>query len=394
MNLDLDESETEFRNEVRAFFAHKLPASWSDRVRAGLRLEPAELVAYQKTLASHGWGAPTWPLEFGGTGWTPTQRFIFEFEASQADAPPQFHQGLELIGPIIFTYGSIDQRARYLPRIVSADDWWCQGYSEPGAGSDLASLRTLATRDGNAFVVNGLKTWTSFAHAASHMFLLARTSVQARRQDGISLLLVDMSAPGIKLRRIDSLDESHHINEVHLDDVRVPISDLVGEEGKGWSYGKVLLDRERGVAAGNALRIRQQLRAVRRTVERAALAGAMSAACVAQRIRLAQLEIETIGLEILVMRLIADEAKGRNCGPQASIIKLRWSELTQQAAELWAETLGYHAAAYRGIDGHCAQFPADMPYAVQGALYSRVTSIYGGSSEIQRNIVARRFLGL
>lgn len=393
MNIDLNESEMEFRIEVKAFFAAHVPADWSRRVRAGLRLEPSELVTYQKSLASRGWGAPSWPREFGGTGWTPTMRFLFESEASRADAPPQFHQGLELIGPIIFTYGSPEQQVRYLPRIISADDWWCQGYSEPGAGSDLASLRTRATRDGDAYVVNGTKTWTSFAHVASHMFLLARTSAQERRQDGISLLLIDMRAPGIKVRPISSLDESHHTNEVTLDNVRVPLCGLVGEEGKGWSYGKVLLDRERGVAAANALRISQQLRAVRQALSLAPAASGVSASA-AQRIRLGQLEIETIGLEILVMRLISDEAAGRDCGSQACIIKLRWSELVQQATELWVEVLGYHSGAYRGLDGSRAELASDMPHAVQGALYSRVTSIYGGSSEIQRNIVARRFLGL
>jgi alkylation response protein AidB-like acyl-CoA dehydrogenase len=394
MDLELSESEDAFRRDVKAFFAANLPSGWTRRVRAGLRLEPAELVVYQKLLASRGWGAPTWPREFGGTGWTPAERFIFEFEASQADAPPQFHQGLELIGPILFTFGSAQQQARYLPRIVAADDWWCQGYSEPGAGSDLASLRTRATRDGDVFVVNGVKTWTSFAHVASHMFLLARTSAQERKQDGISLLLVDMNLPGIKVRRIESLDESRHTNEVLLEDVRVPVSELVGEEGRGWSYGKVLLDRERGVAAANALRIRQQLRAVRQAVARASPGGESSAVRWDLRSRLAQLQIEAIGLEILVMRLMSDEAHGRECGPQASIIKLRWSELSQQSIELWVDALGYGAAGYRGLDGGPAEFATDMPHAVQGALYSRVTSIYGGSSEIQRNIVARRFLGL
>jgi alkylation response protein AidB-like acyl-CoA dehydrogenase len=227
MNFDLDDTELAFRDEVRSFFANRLPAAWRTRVRAGIRLDPTDYIAYQKSLATRGWGAPTWPREFGGTGWTPTQLFIFESEASRADAPTQFHQGLELIGPILFTYGSAEQKSKYLPRIISADDWWCQGYSEPGAGSDLASLRTRAIRDGDSYVITGQKAWTSYAHIASHMFILARTSEEKRKQSGISLLLIDMATPGITVRPIDSLDERHHVNEVYLDEVRVPAGNLL-----------------------------------------------------------------------------------------------------------------------------------------------------------------------
>jgi alkylation response protein AidB-like acyl-CoA dehydrogenase len=394
MNLDLDDTERAFRDEVRSFFANCLRAAWRTRVRAGIRLEPTEYIAYQKSLAARGWGAPTWPREFGGTGWTPTQLFIFESEASLADAPAQFHQGLELIGPIIFTYGSAEQKAKYLPRIISSDDWWCQGYSEPGAGSDLASLRTRAIRDGDYYVITGQKMWTSYAHVASHMFVLARTSVGKRKQSGISLLLIDMATPGITVRPIDSLDERHHVNEVFLDEVRVPVGNLVGEEGNGWSYGKALLDRERGVTAANALRLAQQLRAVREAAGRARHGGRPLIEDPAFRAKLAQLEIETLGVETMVMRVMIQASSGAESGLSASMIKLRWSELLQRATELWVEVLGYEAAVFRALDHGDVRFPADMPHAMQGALYSRVTSIYGGSNEIQRNIVARRWLGL
>jgi alkylation response protein AidB-like acyl-CoA dehydrogenase len=394
MNLDPDDTECAFRDEVRSFFANPLPASWRARVRAGIRLEPAEYIAYQKSLAARGWGAPTWPLEFGGTGWTATQLYIFESEASRADAPAQFHQGLELIGPILFTYGSAEQKAKYLPRIISADDWWCQGYSEPGAGSDLASLSTRAIREGDSYVITGQKMWTSYAHVASHMFVLARTSVEKRKQSGISLLLVDMATPGITVRPIDSLDERHHVNEVFLDEVRVPAGNLVGEEGNGWSYAKALLDRERGVTAANALRLSQQLRAVREAALRARSGGRPLIEDPSFRAKLAQLEIETISIETTVMRMMAQARTGPDSGPSSSMIKLRWSELLQRVTELWVEALGYDAAAFRPLDEGSLDFPADMPHAVQGALYARVTSIYGGSSEIQRNIIARRWLGL
>jgi alkylation response protein AidB-like acyl-CoA dehydrogenase len=394
MNLDPDDTECAFRDEVRSFFANPLPASWRARVRAGIRLEPAEYIAYQRSLAARGWGAPTWPLEFGGTGWTATQLYIFESEASRADAPAQFHQGLELIGPILFTYGSAEQKAKYLPRIISADDWWCQGYSEPGAGSDLASLSTRAIREGDSYVITGQKMWTSYAHVASHMFVLARTSVEKRKQSGISLLLVDMATPGITVRPIDSLDERHHVNEVFLDEVRVPAGNLVGEEGNGWSYAKALLDRERGLTAANALRLSQQLRAVREAALRARSGGRLLIEDPSFRAKLAQLEIETISIETTVMRMMAQARTGPDSGPSSSMIKLRWSELLQRVTELWVEALGYDAAAFRPLDEGSTDFPADMPYAVQSALYARVTSIYGGSSEIQRNIIARRWLGL
>lgn len=247
MDLETGPADTAFREEVRAFFASQTPEAFKARVRAGMRLEPAEFVEWQKRLHARGWGAPSWPKAYGGTGWTPTQLYIFESEAARADAPVPFHQGLELISPIIFTYGSAEQKVRYLPRILSSEDWWCQGYSEPNAGSDLASLTTRAVRDGDDYIVTGQKMWTSYAHVANRMFCLVRTDPDARKQAGISLLLLDMDMPGIDVRPIITMDEVHHTNEVFLDGVRVPAANLVGEEDMGWSYGKVLLDRERGV---------------------------------------------------------------------------------------------------------------------------------------------------
>jgi alkylation response protein AidB-like acyl-CoA dehydrogenase len=391
MNLEFTAEERAFREEVRSFFSETVPCEWLTRVRAGLRLEPQELIAYQQALAARGWGAPTWPKEYGGTGWGPAQLYIFENEAARAGAPIQFHQGLELVGPIIFTYGSTEQKARYLPGIVNATDWWCQGYSEPGAGSDLAALRTSAVRDGDYYVLNGQKMWTSYAHVASHMFVLARTSVEEKRQQGISLLLVDMDSPGIQVKPIATMDEKHHTNEVFLDDVRVPAANLVGEEGRGWGYGKVLLDRERMVAATSAIHLQQVIDGVRAAAERP-VCGVPLAQTPGFAAKFAQLEIEAIALETMVLRLMADAAAGVDSGPRGSMVKLRWSDLYQTAATLWIEALGPEAAHFRGLDD--AMVASDMPYAMQGLLYSRVTSIYGGSSEIQRNIIARRALGL
>ena len=388
MQLGFDERDRAFREEVRAFLADAVSPAFRTRLQAGLRLDPEEIVAWQKALAARGWGAPTWPVEHGGCGWSPTQIYIFEQEAARADAPIQFHQGLELIGPIIFTYGTPEQQARYLPRIISGDDWWCQGYTEPGAGSDLAGLGTRAVRDGDEYVVNGQKMWTSYAHVATHMFCLVRTSTEAQRQAGLSMLLIDMQSPGLTVRGIETMDEKRHSNEVFLNEVRVPAANLVGAEGGGWSLGKVLLDRERGFGAASALRIGQHLRGLK---EAAAARGVTDDP--AFRIRLAQIEIETIAVEVMVMRLMADAAAGKDSGPRASMLKLRWSELLQATTELWFETLGYDAAAFRALDDTAA-VDRDLGYAVQGALNARVTTIYGGSSEIQRNIIARRNLGL
>lgn len=392
MNLSFDAADLAFRDEVREFFRDGIPENWRLRVQAGLRLDPAELIEYQRRLHARGWAAPTWPKEYGGTGWTPTQQYIFWSEASEAGAPPQFHQGLELIGPIIFTYGNAAQKERYLPGILTCDDWWCQGYSEPGAGSDLAALRTRAVRDGDDYVVNGQKMWTSYAHVASHVFLLARTSLEEKRQQGISLILAPMDTPGFRVAKIPTMDEKYHTNELFLDDARIPTANLVGEEGKGWGYGKVLLDRERMVTASTAIFLKQTVRAVReaaraRRVGTRALIDTPDFAA-----QLAQFEIEVIALQTMVLRLITDAAGGVDSGPRGSMVKLRWSSLYQRGMLLWLEALGPEMAHFRAEDD--ATLPPDMPAVMQGMLYSRVTSIYGGSSEIQHNIVARRALGL
>lgn len=392
MNLDLTPEQQAFRDEVRAFFVENTPEAFKARVRAGMRLEPAEFVTWQKLLHARGWGAPSWPKAYGGTGWDATQLYIFETEASKADAPVQFHQGLELIGPIIFTFGSEAQKAKYLPAIITGDDWWCQGYSEPGAGSDLASLSTRAVRDGDHYVISGQKAWTSYAHVANRMFLLARTDPDARKQAGISLFLVDMDTPGITVRPVVTMDEIHHTNEVFLDAVRLPLTALLGEEGKGWGYGKVLLDRERGVTAATTTRLAQQLRGARA----AAAEARIGEACLLDdpRIadRLAQLELEVMALEGMVMRTMAEAASGQDSGPRASMIKVRWSELLQEVTEFWTELQGYDAMHFGAVNN--APLPGPEPWAAKGMLYSRVTSIYGGSNEIQRNIIARRALGL
>lgn len=394
MRLDQSESDRTFRMDVRRFCEQKVPEDLRQRVRSGMRATPEGFRQWQRLLFEQGWGAPTWPQEYGGTGWTPVQIHIFEQETAAADAPPQFHQGLELIGPIIFTYGTAEQKARYLPGILSGADWWCQGYSEPQAGSDLAALRTRAVRDGDHYVVTGQKLWTSYAHEANRMFCLVRTSDESRKQDGISLLLIDMDSPGITVRPFHTLDEQAHVTEVFLDSVRVPVGQLIGEEGKGWSYGKVLLDRERALTANLGVRLSRQLEQVRERARHTQDGARTLYENQAFRTKLGQLEIEVQAIEQMGLRMLADNVAGVDTGPRGSMIKLRWSELLQRATELWVETLGYDATRFAPAGPQPGQVPLDQSGPMTAYLHSRVTSIYGGSNEIQRNIIARRALGL
>lgn len=394
MRLDLSESDRTFRMDVRRFCEQKVPEGLRQRVRSGMRATPEGFRQWQRILFEQGWGAPTWPQAHGGTGWTPVQIHIFEQETAAADAPPQFHQGLELIGPIIFTYGTAEQKARYLPGILSGADWWCQGYSEPQAGSDLAALRTRAVRDGDHYVVTGQKLWTSYAHEANRMFCLVRTSDESRKQDGISLLLIDMDAPGITVRPFQTLDEQAHVTEVFLDSVRVPVGQLIGEEGKGWSYGKVLLDRERALTANLGVRLSRQLEQVRERARQTQDGARTLYENQSFRTKLGQLEIEVQAIEQMGLRMLADNVAGVDTGPRGSMIKLRWSELLQRATELWVETLGYDATRFAPAGPQPGTVPLDQSGPMTAYLHSRVTSIYGGSNEIQRNIIARRALGL
>ena len=395
MSLAFNQRDDAFRQEVRRFFAANIPEAMRAGARSGRRPTVAEWRALQTILYKNGWGAPSWPREHGGTGWSPTQLYIFEQEAAAADVPPPYHQGLENIGPIIFTYGSPAQKQRFLPRIVSGEDWWTQGYSEPGAGSDLASLRTRAVRDGDHYVVNGQKLWTSYAHVADYIFCLVRTDPNAKKQGGISLLLIDLKTPGIRIRPVKTLDERHHVNEVFFEDARVPLDSLLGEEGRGWGYGKVLLDRERGITAMLNLRVARQLDYVRAQAMRMRKAGRPLADDPAFRDKLAQIEIELIALEHLGLRIVSNTVAGVDSGVLSSMVKVRWSELLQRTTELWVEVLGYDAALFVSDSGDTnAALPSDMPGPMLSYLYGRVTTIYAGSNEIQRNIIARRSLGL
>ncbi|MEM8547441.1 MAG: acyl-CoA dehydrogenase family protein, partial [Pseudomonadota bacterium] len=246
MDLTFSQQELDFQQEIRQFFTDHFPADLREKMNNNARLSKDEHVRWQKILAEHGYAAPNWPVEYGGPGWTPVQKYIFANEMAEANAPDVVPFGLNMVGPVIYTFGNDEQKARFLPDILASNVWWCQGYSEPGAGSDLASLKTLATRDGDDFIINGTKTWTTLGQHAEWIFVLARTNTDvARRQEGISFLLCDMQTPGITVRPIITIEGGHEVNEVHFENVRVPAENLVGEEGRGWTYGKVLLQHER-----------------------------------------------------------------------------------------------------------------------------------------------------
>jgi alkylation response protein AidB-like acyl-CoA dehydrogenase len=398
--MDLRESvdERRFREQVRAFVARELPADIRDRVFNFQRVERDDYVRWQRILHVHGWGAPAWPREHGGTGWTPVQRVIFEDECFSGGAPRQIPFGLSMCGPVLMAFGTDEQRKRFLPRILSMDDWWCQGYSEPGAGSDLASLRTRAERQGDTYVVDGQKTWTTFAHWANWIFCLVRTRQEGKPQEGISFLLIDMSTPGLTVRPIRTLDQGTDVAEVFFDSVRVPVANRVGEENRGWSIAKYLLGHERATIAGIGMckRLLKRLKAV---ASRQTRRGRPLLDDARFRDRLVRLEIELLSHEWSLIRMVSLEQAGKAPGAEASILKIRGSQIQQDLAELLMECAGPYAMPYlpealeSGLDGDT---PAGALMNGLAAQYFdlRKVSIYGGTSEIQKGIIAKAMLGL
>ena len=398
MDLGFSDDDLAFRAEVRAFIAEALPADIRRKMEGGLHLGREDHVRWQKVLYEKGWIAPAWPVEHGGTGWSPTRRYIFEEELSRGGAPGIIPFGLGMVGPVIQAFGSDEQKARFLPRILSSDDWWCQGYSEPGSGSDLASLRTRAVEDGEDYVVNGHKIWTTMAHWADWMFCLVRTDLDVKPQAGISFLLIDMRSAGIDVRPIVTMDLGHTVNEVFLEDVRVPKANLVGQEGQGWTYAKFLLGHERtGIAEVG--RSKQQLAQLKAIAGAELSGGAPLIAGRRFRDKVAEVEIELLALEYTQLRGLAEEEAGRAPGPESSILKIKGSEVRQAISELAVEALGNYAAPYEPealVEGWNEE-PVGPDYAagaMPAYLHDRAASIYGGTNEIQKNIIAKMVLGL
>lgn len=400
MDLNFTAEDAAFRNEVRAFLDTHLTPELRE---AGKRTTSVFTdkkwnLAWQKILYQKGWVAPHWPVEYGGTGWSEMQRYIFASECARAGTPQLSPMGLRMCGPMLMKFGTPEQKAFYLPRILAGEDYWCQGYSEPGSGSDLASLQLKAVRDGDHYVLNGTKIWTTHAHFANRMFCLTRTDNTGKNQEGITFLLIDMDTPGLKVEPIITLAGEHEVNQVFFDDVRVPVANRVGDENDGWTVAKYLLEFERGgaFAAGLAVGI-EKIREVA-AGERADDGGRLMDDAGFAR-KLAEAAIEVKAMEITEHRVMAELAGGKNPGPASSMLKTRGTEMRQRLDEIAIETIAYYA----GVDQRDAREPGsnvepvgpeDAMVFMPSYLNNRAASIYGGSNEIQRGIMAKLVLGL
>ena len=398
MDLNFTPEELAFRQEVRDFVATALPSDIQHKVINGLILGRDDYVRWQKILHAKGWGGAAWKKDFGGTGWTTVQQYIFEEECAAAGAPRTIPFGLKMVAPVLMQYGSPKQQDRFLPKILAADEWWCQGYSEPGSGSDLASVKTRAVRDGDRYIVNGQKTWTTQAQYADWIFCLVRTDPEAKAQRGISFLLIDMRSPGVTVRPIITMDGAHEVNEVWLENVEVPIENLVGEENAGWTYAKFLLGHERTNIAGIGI-AKRELARLKRLASIETKNGKPLIKDPLFATRIAQVEIDLTALEITNLRVLAAEAERRAPGPEASILKIKGTEIQQAITELLVQVAGPYALQRRrdAMEAGYQGDPVGPFYAVPlgpNYLNMRKLSIYGGSNEIQKNIISQMILGL
>ena len=400
MNLDLSPEDRAFQAEVRDFLESALTPELrqAGRRATSVFMEKDYSLAWQRILHQRGWVAPAWPVQYGGTGWNEMQRYIFAAECARAGAPSLSPMGLKMVGPVIMGYGTDAQKAFFLPRILSGEDYWCQGYSEPGAGSDLAALQLRATLDGDHYVLNGSKIWTTHAHWANRMFCLVRTRTDGKAQAGITFLLLEMNAPGIEVKPIITLAGEHEVNQVFFDNVRVPVSGRIGDENAGWTVAKYLLEFERGGGSAAGLKVSfERLKALAR--DEAASGGGALIADPAFRAKLAAAGVALEAIEMTEHRVLAELASGKNPGPASSMLKTQGTEAMQRLDEIAIEGLAHYA----GVDQIEARAPgANIPVigpehgltSMARYLNNRAASIYGGSNEIQRDIMARLVLGL
>ncbi|MDT3419075.1 alkylation response protein AidB-like acyl-CoA dehydrogenase [Pseudomonas protegens] len=395
MDLSFTPQEEAFRNQVQAFLAEHLPSELSDKVANGERLSKADMEHWHSTLNTCGWLANHWPEAFGGPGWSAVEKFIFELECGLANAPRIVPFGVNMLGPVLIKYGTPQQQDYWLPRILDGRHWWCQGYSEPGAGSDLAAVKTTAVRDGDHYVVNGQKTWTTLGQHANMIFCLVRTDREAKPQEGISFLLIDMASPGVEVRPIITLEGDHEINEVFFTDVRVPVANLVGEENKGWTCAKYLLTYERTNIAGvglsmAALQRLKRVAAQRTRNGRPLLEDPQFAA------RLARVEIDLENMKTTNLRVIAAVAGGGAPGAESSMLKICGTEIRQELTALLRRAMGPAARVMQdeGDTGTMDLGPAFASSAAAQYFNNRKLSIFGGSNEIQKNIISKMILGL
>ena len=398
MDLEFTDELRDFQREVRAYIEERLPADIRTKVERFLALGRDDYLRWQDILAERGWLVYSWPVEHGGTGWSPVQCYIFEEEMGRARAPRIIPFGPKMVGPVIYTFGSDAQKAKYLPAIAANETWWCQGYSEPDAGSDLASLRTRAVRDGDHYVVNGTKTWTTAAQWADMMFCLVRTDAGVKAQEGISFVLVDMRDPGVEVRPIVTMDGGREINTVYLTDVRVPLENLVGEENKGWTYAKFLLGHERfGIARLSECKAR--LSYLKEIARNHRIGGTLLADDADFMRSVAQTEIELTALEFTELRALTNAEQGKAPGVEANMLKVRGTDVQQKISEMLMKAVGYYALPFvpEAMEYGWNEAPVGPEYAAGLApayFNMRKTSIYGGTNEIQRNIIAKMVLGL
>ena len=389
MEINFTDSDLRFRDEVRAFLKDEYPSHVKHKQDNGIELTKQDMIDFHKSVSAKGWMGYNWPVEYGGTGWTTTQIYIFQTEFGLAGCPPLLAFGVSMVGPVIYTFGNEEQKAKFLPDILNFDTWWCQGYSEPGSGSDLASLKTKAVKDGDEYIINGSKTWTTLAQNADWIFCLVRTETTGIKQEGISFILIDMDNPGIEVKPIITIDGEHEVNSVFFTDVRVPAENLIGEEGKGWTYAKFLLAHERfGIAAvGGSKRSLARLKEIVSELDNPILSR-----------KVAQLEINLSSLEMTELRLLSALENGGHPGAESSILKIRGTEIQQELTELFVEAAGEYALIYPGPHGHgdnaMPAGPEHAPHSVSRYLNMRKTSIYGGSNEIQKNIISKHVLGV
>jgi alkylation response protein AidB-like acyl-CoA dehydrogenase len=402
MDLNFTAEEEAFRADVKRFLDERLPARTAHKVKQGLRLSREDMAEWHAILNARGWLASHWPREHGGTGWSAVERFIFDNECALAGAPRIVPFGVNMLGPVLIKYGSEAQKRYWLPRILDGSDWWCQGYSEPGAGSDLASLSTRAVRhrdaNGEYYLVNGQKTWTTLGHYANKMFCLVRTATDGRKQEGISFLLIDMNTPGIDVRPIVTLDGEHEVNEVFFTDVRVPVENLVGEENRGWTYAKYLLTYERTNIAGIGFSV-AALERLQRAAATIHQHGRPLSDDPLFAARLARVAIDLDNMKTTNLRTIAAAAGGGAPGAQSSMLKVRGTEIRQEIAALTRRAMGPYAQPFidEAFDEGYAGAPLgpfDAPDAAKSDFNHYKLSIFGGSNEIQKNIIAKAILDL
>ncbi|HSW16932.1 MAG TPA: acyl-CoA dehydrogenase family protein [Ramlibacter sp.] len=398
MDLNFTPEEQAFRAEVQRFVQNDVPARLTDKVRRGKRLTKADMLEWHALLQARGWLANHWPREWGGPGWSAIEKFIFEHDCALAYAPRTLPFGVNMLGPVLIKYGNEAQKRHWLPRILSGADWWCQGYSEPGAGSDLASVKTTAVRQGDHYVVNGQKTWTTLGQHANMIFCLVRTDREAKPQEGISFLLVDMNSPGVEVRPIITLDGEHEVNEVFFTDVKVPVENLVGEENKGWTCAKYLLTYERTNIAGVGFSV-AALERLKGIAQRVRKNGRPLAEDPLFAARMARVEIDLENMKTTNLRVIAAVAGGGVPGAESSMLKIRGTEIRQELHSLMRRAMGPYALPFidEALDeGYAGEpvGPAEASFAAAQYFNNRKLSIFGGSNEIQKTIIAKMILGL